>query len=112
MLIERVDVDVRDGEEPAFEAAFCEVRQRVFMSAGFRGLTVAQGADRPSRYLVQVRWETAGELRSHTRTRFDRCWAPVQPFLARPLTVEHLAEREGLSFQGPGVLTDLDWLAG
>ena len=37
MIVEQVEIAVLDGQERSFEAALCEVRQRVFMSAGFRG---------------------------------------------------------------------------
>ena len=112
MFLQHVQIAVADGQAGAFEAALCEVRQRVFMSRGFRGFAVAQGAEHPSTYLVQVRWETADELVEFVDSgRFERCWASVGPFLDLPLRVEHLVERPGLSDQGPGVLTDLAWLS-
>lgn len=111
MLLERVEIECVAGQEAAFEAALCEVRQRVFMSPGFRGFTVAQGVERPSTYLVHVSWESLEELAGFTQSRFEGCWAPVQPFLARRLAVDHFAERPGLTLRGPGVVTDLAWLA-
>ena len=110
MILEHVEIAVLDGQANGFEAALCEVRQRVFMSAGFRGFTVAQGAQRPSTYLVQVLWESPEELAGFTESRFTRCWAPVNPFLAGPLRVNHFVERPGLALHGPGVVTDLAWL--
>lgn len=108
MVLEHVEIVVDDRQEAAFEAALCEVRQRVFMSRGFRGFAVAQGvAARPSTYLVQVRWESPEELDDFARSRFEPCWAPVRPFLARPLRVTHFVERPGLALTGPGVITDL-----
>ena len=109
MLLQQVSLVVVEGQQAAFEGALLEVRQRVFMSAGFRGLTVAQGAEHPTGYLVQIRWESLDELAA-AADRFDRAWAPVQPFLAGPLRVDHFVERPTLDFQGPGVLTDLAWL--
>jgi heme-degrading monooxygenase HmoA len=111
MVLEQVEIAVRDGLQPAFEAALCEVRQRVFMSAGFRGLTVAQGADDPSTYVVQVMWETPEELADFTASRAARCWEPVEGFLARSLRVRHFVERPGLGLVGPGVVTDMAWLS-
>jgi heme-degrading monooxygenase HmoA len=112
MLVQQVEVLVRDGDEVAFEGALCEVRQRIFMSPGFRGFSVAQGADHPAAYLVHVRWETAEELLAFSESdRFERCWAPVQAFVAGGLRVSHLVERPSLAFQGPGVLTDVEWLS-
>jgi heme-degrading monooxygenase HmoA len=111
MLLQLVEAAVLDGRNVQFDAALCEVRQRVFMLAGFRGWTVAQGIEDPAGYLVQVRWETMDELQDVIGTdRFERCWAPVQPLLARPLRVGHFAERPSLNAQGPGVITDLAWL--
>ncbi|MFN8077738.1 MAG: antibiotic biosynthesis monooxygenase family protein [Kineosporiaceae bacterium] len=110
MLLELVDLEVRDGFTPALEAALCEVRQRVFSSAGFRGFDVAQDAADPALFVVQVRWESAEELARHTATRFERCWDPVQPLLARAPRVRHLVQREGLGLHGPGVVDDLGWL--
>jgi heme-degrading monooxygenase HmoA len=107
MIVELVEVAVLGGQESPFEAALCDVRQSVFMSKGFRGFTVAQGVERPARYLVQVLWETEDEQVDFAQSgRFARCWAPVEPFLAGPLRIEHFAQRPGLTFRGPGVITD------
>jgi heme-degrading monooxygenase HmoA len=111
MYLQRVDLVAVEGQEAALDAAFCEVRQRVFTSPGFRGFTVAQDVERPSRYVVQVLWETGEELADHTAGRFQRCWAPVEPHLAERLRVDHLVERPGLGLRGPGVITDLAWLS-
>lgn len=98
------------GQEAAFEAALCEVRQRLFMCAGFRGVSVAQGAEDPRTYLVQVRWEGVEELAAVVdQGRLVRCWTPIEPLLAAPLRMDHYLDRPGLGFVGPGVLTDLAW---
>jgi pimeloyl-ACP methyl ester carboxylesterase len=86
MFLQSVRIVVLHGQEAAFEAAICEVRRRAFTSPGFRGFSVSQGADDSSTYLIEVRWETADELADADATdRFERCWAPVQPFLDRSL---------------------------
>jgi heme-degrading monooxygenase HmoA len=111
MVLERVEMVVRDGQETAFDAALCEVRQRVFMSRGFRDFTVHQGVERPTTYLVHVSWETPEELLDFAESgRFERCWALVEPYLTGPLRVDHFVERPGLGLQGPGVVTDLAWV--
>jgi heme-degrading monooxygenase HmoA len=112
MFLQHVEVAVLDGHEVAFEAALVEVRQRVFMCPGFRGFRVAQDVERPSTYLVEVRWETLDELVAFADSgRFERCWTPAEPFLAGPPQLGHFAERPGLAFQGPGVITDSAWLS-
>ena len=111
MFLQHVEIVVRDGHEAEFEAALCEVRQRVFMSPGFRGFRVAQDAEHLCTYLVEVRWESLEELAEFADSgRFERCWAPVEPFLARPLRLGHFAERPSLALQGPGVISDSAWL--
>jgi quinol monooxygenase YgiN len=80
------------------------------MSRGFRGFTVLQSTEAQSAYLVQVRWESPEELADFSESRFARCWAPVEPFLAAPLRVDHYLERPGLALNGPGVITDLAWM--
>ncbi len=112
MFQEHVEVAVLDGQESAFEAALCEVRQRVFMLPGFRGFAVAQGVtEHPSTYWVQVLWETPEELAAFVDSRFERCWAPVAPFVAGSPRVNHFVERPGLALTGPGVISDLAWLS-
>jgi heme-degrading monooxygenase HmoA len=112
MFMEHVELAVLDGREAAFEAALCEVRQRVFMSRGFRGFAVAQGVvERPSTYWVQVLWESPEELAEFVGSRFEGCWAPVDPFLAGAPRVSHFVERPGLALKGPGVISDLAWLS-
>jgi heme-degrading monooxygenase HmoA len=115
MLLQLLELTAVAGHETGFEAALCEVRQRLFMSAGFRGFTVHQGvrdgADASARYLVQVQWETREELDAFMDARFERCWSPVEPFLARMPRVDHFIERPGLGNVGPGVVTDLAWTA-
>jgi heme-degrading monooxygenase HmoA len=112
MIVERLEITVLDGREVEFEAALCEVRQRVFMSPGFRGFSAAQGVERTSTYLVEVLWETLDERADFENSgRFERCWAPANPFLAQALRVEFFTQRPNLSFQGPGVITDLSWLS-
>jgi heme-degrading monooxygenase HmoA len=113
MILQQVEVLALAGQETAFETALCEVRQRVFMIPGFRGFAALQGVEDPATYLVQVRWESPEELLDLVDSgRFERCWMPVQPFLARPLQVKHFVERPGLAHQGPGVITDMAWMSG
>ncbi|MFI7588621.1 putative quinol monooxygenase [Spongisporangium articulatum] len=111
MLLQRIELAASPGQAAGLESALIEVRQRVFSSPGFRGFTVRQGVERPDVYLVDVLWETPDELLEHGESgRFDRCWAPAQPFLARPPRVDHFTEKPALDLHGPGVITDLAWL--
>jgi heme-degrading monooxygenase HmoA len=111
MIVERVGTTILAGREKEFEAALCEVRQRLFMSKGFRGFTVVQSLENPSVYIVEVQWETLDERVELENTgRFERCWAPVDLFLSAALRVDLLTPRPTLNAQGPGVVTDLSWM--
>jgi heme-degrading monooxygenase HmoA len=108
MFLQQLQMDTHAGQEAAFEAGLLEVRQQVFMSAGFRGFAVAQDAERPTSYLVQVRWETVEELTEFVQSgRAARAWAPVETYLVRDPLVDHFVERPALGLTGPGVITDL-----
>jgi len=112
MIVERVELTVVGGREGDFEAALLDVRQGLVMAAGFRGLTAAQGVDDPSTYLIQVLWETVDEHVGFARSgRRERCWAPVGPLLAGSPRAQLFAERDGLTFRGPGVITDWSGLS-
>lgn len=110
MFVQTVQVRVLPGAAGEFEAALCEVRQRVFASPGYRGFDVAQGIEDDATYVVTVRWESSAELLDFVEQRFDRAWAPVRPYLDGAWQVTHLIERPGLALTGPGVVTDLSWL--
>jgi heme-degrading monooxygenase HmoA len=110
MVLQQIGVAVAPGQEAALESALLQVRDRLVMCVGFRGFSVAQNAETPTDYLVQIRWETAEELTQCVESgRFARAWAPVDPHRTGPLRAEHLVERQTLGFRGPGVLTDLSW---
>jgi len=107
MLIQQVQIAVQPGQESAFEAALLDVRRHAFQAPGFRRFDVAQDLEEPGHYQVRVLWETAEELRAFTVSdRFEATWAPIHPFLTRPLLIDVLVQRPGLDFQGPGVLGD------
>ncbi|GAB3282397.1 antibiotic biosynthesis monooxygenase family protein [Kineosporia babensis] len=108
MLIQQVQVAITPGQQTRFETALLEVRRLAFQAPGFRRFDVAQGADQPTQYQIQVFWETAEELGDYvTSDAFEQTWAPVHPFLTRPLLINVFLERPSLDFQGPGVLPDV-----
>lgn len=63
MILEAARLDVRPGEETAFEAAFREASPIVASMAGYRGHELQRCIESPSRYLLLVRWEN---LEDHT----------------------------------------------
>ncbi|MDQ2583860.1 antibiotic biosynthesis monooxygenase family protein [Saccharothrix yanglingensis] len=63
MILEAATLDVRPGLEADFELAFAQAREVVAASPGFVSLDLRRSVERPSRYLLLVRWE---RLEDHT----------------------------------------------
>ncbi len=63
VIVEHAVLDVRPGEEQAFEAAFAQAKGIIAASPGFQALRLARCIERSSRYLLLVEWET---LEAHT----------------------------------------------
>jgi heme-degrading monooxygenase HmoA len=63
VILEVAILNVRPGQESAFEAAFDQARKIIGGMAGFRGLQLQRCLEARSRYLLLVRWET---LEDHT----------------------------------------------
>ena len=63
MVLEAAVLNVRPGEEAAFEAAMKKARPLIAASDGFRGLTLRRCIEEPNLYLLSVEWDT---LEDHT----------------------------------------------
>ena len=63
MITEQAVLDVVEGEEPAFEAAFGIARSIIAAKPGFESLRLLRCLERSNRYLLLVEWAT---LEDHT----------------------------------------------
>jgi heme-degrading monooxygenase HmoA len=63
MILETAMLDVRPGQERAFEGAFAEASSIISAMPGYLGHELLRGIEQPSRYVLLVRWET---LEDHT----------------------------------------------
>ena len=63
MILEVATLDVRPGQEAAFEQAFAEARAIIAASPGCLGHELQRCLETPGRYLLLVRWRT---LEDHT----------------------------------------------
>ena len=63
MILESAILNVRPGEEGAFEAAFGEAKSIIASMPGFIALELQRCIEAPNRYLLLVRWIT---LQHHT----------------------------------------------
>jgi heme-degrading monooxygenase HmoA len=63
MILESALLDVKTGEEAAFETAMKEARPLIEATPGFRSIAVRRCIETPNRYLLLVEWE---KLEDHT----------------------------------------------
>jgi len=63
MILEAAMLDVRPGQEYAFEAAFSEAQTIIAAITGYQSHELHHCLENPSRYLLLVRWD---DLESHT----------------------------------------------
>ncbi|MGB2757413.1 MAG: antibiotic biosynthesis monooxygenase [Acidimicrobiia bacterium] len=63
MILEVAVLDVIPNLTQEFEAAFAEAKRVISASPGFQGLELQRCVERPSRYVLLVRWES---LEDHT----------------------------------------------
>ena len=63
MILEAAPLQVRPGQEADFEAAFREAQRIIASMPGYRSHELQRCIERPSEYLLLVRWDT---LEQHT----------------------------------------------
>lgn len=92
MILEIADIQIRAGEQAAFDEAIQRGLNTVIAQAkGFRGFKVNKGLESPQRYVLMIFWDT---LEDHTLAfrqspLFAQWRAIVGPFFASPPVVEH-----------------------
>ena len=67
MIIEHALLQVRSGEELAFEAAMAEAKPLIAASPGFLGIDVRPSAEFAGTYLLLVRWQSIAHHRDGFR---------------------------------------------
>jgi len=63
MILEVAILDIRAGAAPAFESAFAEAAPIIAAIPGYLGHELQRCLERPSRYILLVRWRS---LEDHT----------------------------------------------
>ncbi len=91
MILESAILNVRAGQETAFEAALQKARPLIAATPGFHDINVHRCLETPGQYLLLVRWET---LEAHTvgfrqSDRFPQWRALLHHFYDPPPTVLH-----------------------
>ncbi len=93
MILEVATLDVRPGQEAAFEAAFREAQTIIAGIDGYISHELQRCLEHPSRYLLLVKWET---LEDHTvgfrgSPQYGQWKALLHHFYDPFPTVEHFA---------------------
>lgn len=61
MVLESAPLSVRPGQETAFEAAFLQAQRIISASPGYLSHELQRCIERPSEYLLLVRWRTLAD---------------------------------------------------
>jgi heme-degrading monooxygenase HmoA len=91
MILESALLDVKPGEEAAFEAAIRQARPLIAATPGFRTIAVRRCLETPNRYLLLVEWD---RLEDHTvgfrqSARYEKWRAMLHHFYDPFPRVEH-----------------------
>jgi heme-degrading monooxygenase HmoA len=104
MVLEHAVLQVRPGEEAAFEAAFDEARHLIAASPGFTGLRLARCVEQPSQYVLLAEWTS---IAAHTdgfrgSPAFDQWRALLHHFYHPAPVVEHFTTVATADPEPPG----------
>jgi heme-degrading monooxygenase HmoA len=94
MVVEHAVLEVRPGEEEAFEAAFAEARPLIEATEGFQGLRLLRCEERSNVYLLLVDWRSTQDhvVGFRESDRFLRWRELLHHFYDPAPLVEHFAE--------------------
>lgn len=67
MILEHALLQVRTGEEPAFEAAMAKAKPLISASPGFIDIEIRPAAQQAGTYLLLVRWDSISSHRDGFR---------------------------------------------
>lgn len=91
MIWEIALIEVKPGEEAAFEAAAAKAVPLFQRAKGCKGMQIQRSVEHPSRYRLVVDWEALEDHTVHFRGSEDFLeWRKlVGPYFAGPPQVEH-----------------------
>lgn len=94
MIIEHALLQVRPGEEAAFELAMANAKPLINASPGFQGIEVRPAAEKPGLYLLLVRWDSIADHRDGFRNsdRYQQWRALLHPFYDSMPSVDYFGD--------------------
>lgn len=92
MVIERAELEIKAGEEEAFEAAVKDAIGYLKDAAGSQKVTLGRGVESPSKYVLLIEWDAVDSHIEFTKTEeFGKFGGAVGGFFAGPPAMEHFA---------------------
>jgi heme-degrading monooxygenase HmoA len=99
MILEVAHLPVKEGQEPAFEAAFAEAQKLIAAQPGYRSHELMRGADagNGSHYVLLVRWDSvAAHQDGFRRSAEYQTWREMLHRFYEPgVSVAHFATVAG-----------------
>ncbi len=91
MIFELVEIEVKAGEETAFEAGVAKALPLFKRAKGCHGMELQRSIETPSKYRLVVKWETVEDHMVHFRSSEDFLeWRKLAgPYFASAPVVEH-----------------------
>src|SRR3954464_13874144 len=99
MVLEVALIDVQEGREDEFAAAYAQARALVASTPGCHSVRMTRGIETPTRFVLLVEWESveAHEQNFRQSERFGQWRAAIGPHFAGPPHVEHFADVPAVS---------------
>ena len=93
MITEIVEIEVKPGEEAAFEAAVAQAIPVFRRSKGCHGMELQRTIEKPSKYRLFVKWETLDDHLVDFRgsENFQEWRRLAGPYFASAPLVEHVS---------------------
>ncbi len=90
MIYEIAEIEVKAGDEAAFEAAVSEAAPVFKRAKGCHGMELQRTIEKPSKYRLVVKWETVDDPMVHFRNSDFQEWRRLAgPHFASAPVVEH-----------------------
>ncbi|WP_068071577.1 antibiotic biosynthesis monooxygenase family protein [Novosphingobium lentum] len=91
MILERAEINVKDGQEAAFASAM-DTRGLAILraAAGCHSAVLGRGVENPGKFILLLEWDSVDAHVALTKTpAFDEFKALVGPFFGGPSNMEH-----------------------
>lgn len=93
MVLEVALIDVKDGSQQEFAAAYEQARHLPAQTPGCGPMRMTQGVETPTRFVLLIEWESvAAHDVFRDSERFGQWRALIGPHFAGPPHVEHFTD--------------------